>query len=67
MKKHWNFKLEEGRLRQALDRINQQKIVITYPEKPSPFCFPIMVDRLRERLTSESLEDRVKKMQLQFD
>lgn len=61
------FQLEEGRLRQALERINQQEIVITYPEKPSPFCFPIMVDRLRERLTSESLEDRVKKMQLQFE
>ncbi len=61
------FQLEESRLRLALERINQQEIVITYPQKPSPFCFPIMVDRLRERLTSESLEDRVAKMKLEFD
>jgi len=58
------FQLEEGRLRQALERINSQEIVIKDLEKPSPFCFPIMVDRLRERLTNESLEERVKKMQI---
>lgn len=58
------FQLEEGRLRQALERIETQEIVIQEIEKPSPFCFPIMVDRLRERMTNESLEDRVKKMQL---
>lgn len=63
-----DFQLEEARIRKALDRINQQKIVITEPEKPTPFAFPIMVDRLsREKLSSEKLEDRVKRMQLQFD
>jgi len=60
------FQLEEGRLRQALERIDRQKILVRHLEKPSPFCFPIMVDRLRERMTSESLEERVKKMQLSF-
>lgn len=58
------FQLEEGRLRQALERIAEQDIIIQELEKPSPFCFPIMVDRLRERMTTESLEERVKKMQL---
>ncbi|QSE97045.1 ligase-associated DNA damage response DEXH box helicase [Fulvivirga lutea] len=61
-----DFQLEEARIRQALERINNQKIVITEPQKPTPFAFPIMVDRLREKVTSEKLEDRVKKMQLQF-
>ncbi len=62
-----NFQLEEGRLRQALERIHQQKIILSKPEKPTPFAFPIIVDRLnRERVSSESLEDRVKKMKLQF-
>lgn len=28
--------------------------------KPTPFAFPIMVDRMREKLTSEKLEERVK-------
>lgn len=57
------FQLEESRLRTALDRIATQKIVITEPVGYTPFSFPIIVDRLsRERLSSESLQDRVKKM-----
>ncbi len=62
-----DFQLEEARLRQALERINQQKIILTYPEKPTPFAFPIMVDRTREKLSSEKLEDRIRKMKIQFD
>jgi len=61
-----DFQLEEARLRKALDRIAFQKIVITTPELPTPFAFPIMVDRTREKLTSEKLEDRIKKMQIKF-
>ncbi len=61
-----DFQLEEARLRKALDRIVHQKIIITEPEVPTPFAFPIMVDRTREKLTSEKLEDRIKKMKIQF-
>lgn len=61
------FQLEEARMRKALQRINKQKIIITEPDKPTPFAFPIMVDRMREKLSSEKLEDRVKRMQLQFE
>jgi len=60
------FQLEFTRLRAALERINQQTFVVTNPEKPTPFAFPIMVDRLRERFVAESLEDRIQKMKLQF-
>ena len=62
-----DFQLEEARLRKALDRIAHQKIIIAEPEKPTPFAFPIMVDRTREKLTSEKLEDRIKKMKISFD
>lgn len=56
--------MEEVRLRNALHRISNSKIVITVPERLTPFCFPIMVDGLsRYNLTSERLEDRIKKMQ----
>ena len=55
--------MEELRLRDMLERISHMKIVITYPEKLTPFCFPIKVDSLRETLTSEKLEDRVRRMQ----
>ena len=49
-----DFQLEEVRLRRALERIAKQKIVISHPEKPSPFAFPIIVDRLRALCTSVS-------------
>ena len=61
-----DFQLEEARLRKALDRIAHQKIIVTRPEKPTPFAFPIMVDRMREKLTTEKIEDRIKKMAVQF-
>lgn len=61
-----DFQLEEARLRRALDRINTQKIMITRPDKPTPFAFPIMVDGMREKLTSEKLEDRIKRMALRY-
>ena len=62
-----DFQLEEARLRKALERISSQKIIIREPERPTPFSFPIMVDRLREKLSSEKLEDRIKKMMVKLD
>ncbi|MEO8512426.1 MAG: ligase-associated DNA damage response DEXH box helicase [Ignavibacteria bacterium] len=61
------FQLEEYRLRIALKRIREQKIIITHPGRPTPFAFPIMVDFMREKMSSEKLEDRVRKMQLKFE
>jgi ATP-dependent Lhr-like helicase len=58
--------MEEKRLREALLRIEKAKIVINKILEPSPFSFPIMVDRLREKMSSESLEDRIAKMQRKF-
>ncbi|HEY1006730.1 MAG TPA: ligase-associated DNA damage response DEXH box helicase [Sphingobacteriaceae bacterium] len=60
------FQLEEFRLREALDRIRNQTIRITANDQPTPFAFPIMVDRLREKLSTESLEERVAKMSLRY-
>lgn len=63
-----DFQLEEARMRRALDRIGKQKIIIKEPSVPTPFAFPIIVDRLsRDKLTSEKLEDRVKKMILAYE
>ncbi len=55
--------MEEVRLRKMLERIQQSAIVLTYPTQLTPFCFPIKVDSMREDMSSEKLEDRVKKMQ----
>ncbi|MFN3528397.1 MAG: ligase-associated DNA damage response DEXH box helicase [Bacteroidia bacterium] len=56
------FQLDEDRLRIALQRIKRKGIRISMINKQSPFSFPIMVDRLRERLSSESLQQRLQKM-----
>lgn len=56
--------MEEARLRDMLQRIQDSNIIITWPEQLTPFCFPIKVDSMREDLSSEKLEDRVKRMQL---
>jgi len=58
----FEHQLEEGRLLLALERIGQQEIVWKRCEKPTPFCFPIITDRLREKLSSETLAERIKKM-----
>lgn len=54
--------MEEVRLRTALQRIQASNIIIRFPSQLTPFCFPIKVDSLRETLTSEKMEDRIKKM-----
>jgi ATP-dependent Lhr-like helicase len=59
--------IEEYRLRDALVRIQNQEIVWKACEKPTPFSFPIITDRLREKLSSEKLADRIKRMQLQWE
>ncbi|OQP51309.1 DNA ligase-associated DEXH box helicase [Niastella yeongjuensis] len=59
--------MEEVRLRNMLERIQQSTIIITFPQQLTPFCFPIKVDSMRENLTSEKLEDRVKRMQAQLN
>jgi ATP-dependent Lhr-like helicase len=58
--------MEETRLRDMLDRIQRSKIILTFPNRYTPFCFPIKVDSWREDLSSEKLEDRVKKMQAEL-
>lgn len=63
----FDFQLEEARLREALDRISESEIVLVEPEKATPFAFPILVDRLRERVSSEKLADRIKRMTLQLE
>jgi ATP-dependent Lhr-like helicase len=63
----FEFQLEQTRMRKALERIQLQKIILRYPEKPTPFAYPIMAERIRETYTNESLEDRVKKMTQQFE
>lgn len=58
----FEHQLEEGRLIQALERIGEQQMVWKPCTKPTPFSFPIITDRLREKLSSETLAERIRKM-----
>jgi ATP-dependent Lhr-like helicase len=61
------IQLDEIRLRKALLKISNQEVVMNHTERFTPYAFPIMVDRLREKLSSEKLTDRIQKMQLQLE
>lgn len=58
----FEHQLEEGRLRLALERIGSQQIIWKPCSEPTPFSFPIITDRLREKLSSEKLADRIQRM-----
>lgn len=59
--------IEAPRLYDALVRITESKVIVTRPEKLTPFCFPIKVDSLRDELTSEKLNERIKRMKEQSE
>jgi ATP-dependent Lhr-like helicase len=59
--------MEEERLRTALDRISNSEFLLCFPKQLTPLAFPITVDGLnRNSLSTEKLEDRVRKMQQQL-
>ncbi|MGB2087182.1 MAG: helicase-related protein, partial [Psychroflexus salarius] len=62
MTETFEFSLEQGRLQQALEHISTQEILVKQCQQPTPFSFPIITDRLREKLSSEKLEDRIQAM-----
>lgn len=62
-----SIQLDEVRLRKALKKISEQEVIFNLTERFTPYAFPIMVDRLREKLSSEKLIDRIQKMQRQLE
>ncbi|MEE4361144.1 MAG: ligase-associated DNA damage response DEXH box helicase [Pseudomonadales bacterium] len=54
--------LEALRLTQVLERSRTQRIALTQPERLTPFAFPLWVDRIQTRLSTERWQDRVARM-----
>lgn len=54
--------MEWSRLRKVLERMHEKRVVIERTAHPTPFSFPLVVNRLREKMSSEQLEDRIRKM-----
>ena len=61
------LQLDYKRLIDAMKKINQQEIVLKYPEKITPFAFPIMADRLRQKMSSENVSDQILRLQQQLE
>ena len=60
--------LEATRLAHTLTRMAGSKLRLMECARPTPFCFPILVERLQESTVStESLEDRIRKMTIQLE
>lgn len=54
--------LDVQQLASALRRMSSQRLVPVALARPSPLAFPLMVERFREKLTNESLSDRIARM-----
>ncbi len=54
--------LELGRLRSSLEKMAQRELKWIDIAKPTPFAFPLLVERLREKLSTEKLTDRIARM-----
>ncbi len=59
--------LESSRLAQALRRLQVARVVITEPSRPTPLAFPILVDRLRDTLSTESVSAQIEKLAMQLE
>jgi len=57
-KKH----LEIERINSCLERLNKLELILNKTNYPSPFAFPLLVERLSNTLSNETIEERVNKL-----
>lgn len=56
--------LERSRLGATLQRLSAARVVLAEPKRFTPLSFPLLVDRTRNKVSSEKLADRIARMQL---
>lgn len=54
--------LEIARLSETLHNLQHKKLQLMHIERPTPFAFPLLVERFRESSSSEKLADRIARM-----
>jgi ATP-dependent Lhr-like helicase len=59
--------LERSRLGATLQRLSAARVVLTEPKRFTPLSFPLLVDRTRNKVSSEKLADRIARMQLALE
>ncbi|MEO1591944.1 MAG: ligase-associated DNA damage response DEXH box helicase [Cyanobacteria bacterium J06632_22] len=58
--------LDSPRLAETLGRLAQMQLCWQTTKRPSPFAFPLLVERLNSRLSNESLMDRIERFRQQW-
>ena len=51
----------------VFEQLEHKTVVWKNCSQPTPFSFPLITDRIRSKLSSETVEDRIKKMYLQLE
>ena len=59
--------MERGRMQLVFEELEQKTIVWKNCSQPTPFSFPLITDRIRSKLSTETVEDRIKKMYLKLE
>lgn len=59
--------LEESRLAHTLAHMRTSRLRLVECKRPTPFCFPLLVERMQASFSSESLADRVQRMTLKLE
>ena len=59
--------IESPRIQRSFEKIENLKIVWKDCKYPTPLSFPLITDRIRSKLSSESVEDRIRKMYLKLE
>ena len=58
-----NEQLELPRLKAALERMAKGEVIHSPTPRPSPMAFPLLVERLNNRMSNESVLERIQRMQ----
>ena len=56
------YQLENKRITNSLERLSNLEIILNETKTPSPFAFPLLVERLKNTLSNEPIEQRVEKL-----
>ena len=56
------YQLENNRISKSLERLNNLRIVLNETNTPTPFAFPLLVERLKNTLSNEPIEKRVERL-----
>ncbi len=62
-----NDQLEISRLKSALERGQKQEWIHAHTARPGPLAFPLLVERLNNRMSNESVLERVMRMKAEAE